>query len=92
MKMLGMVIMGMIVAALGFQFFKLYEQYAQLRRSADTLGQSTAALTSENQQLQADLEYFSRPSNLEKELRTRFNYKSPGENMIIVIPPQNSSQ
>lgn len=80
--------MGAIVIAIGFQFFRLYEQYAELRHAANKLSQSIADITVENRRLQADLEYFSNPSNLEKEVRTRFNYKSPGENMIIVIPPQ----
>jgi len=81
--------MGGVIIAIGFQIFRLYKQHAELRQSTDKLNQSIVEMTDENKRLQADLEYFSHPTNLEKELRSQFNYKSPGENMIIVIPPQN---
>lgn len=89
-----MILFGVLIIAVGFQFFRLYEQYADLRDSTGKLRQSMADFTEENERLQADLEYFSNPSNLEKELRARFNYKLPGESVMIVIPPQshNSSQ
>jgi len=41
--------------------------------------------------LQADYEYYKNPANLEKELRTRFNYRSPDEKMIIMVPPVATS-
>ncbi len=36
--------------------------------------------------LQNEAQYLSNPANLEKELRARFNYKKPGEQMIIIVP------
>ena len=45
----------------------------------------------ENFELQADLEYYARPENLEKELRSRFNYKKPGEKLIIIVPPKEAT-
>ncbi len=41
--------------------------------------------------LQADYEYYKNPENLEKELRARFNYRSPDEKMIIIVPPVATS-
>lgn len=33
-----------------------------------------------------DAAYFADPRNYEKELRARFNYRLPGETMIILVP------
>ena len=40
--------------------------------------------------LQRELDYYKNPENLEKELRARFNYKSPGEQTIILVPSENA--
>ena len=41
--------------------------------------------------LQSDYEFLQNPANLEKELRARFNYKLPGEKLIIIVPSASSS-
>ncbi len=41
--------------------------------------------------LKSETQYLADPANLEKELRARFNYKKPGEKMIIIVPPPASS-
>jgi len=45
-------------------------------------------LRADNTRLQGDVEYLSDPHNLEKELRARFNYRSPNEKLIIVVPQE----
>jgi hypothetical protein len=37
--------------------------------------------------IEAELEYYLKPANLEKELRARFNYRGPEEKLIIIVPP-----
>ena len=44
------------------------------------------SLYADKNSIQKDIEYYSNPSNLEKLLREKFNYKKPGEGMIIVVP------
>lgn len=41
--------------------------------------------------LKEETQYLADPVNLEKELRARFNYKKPGEKMIVIVPPAGSS-
>lgn len=36
--------------------------------------------------LKSDLEYYSNPVNLEKEIKARFNYHAPGERTLILVP------
>ena len=44
-----------------------------------------------NSNLGAQLEYYLNPVNLEKELRARFNYKRPGEKVIIIVPKNETT-
>ena len=39
----------------------------------------------------ADLEYYLNPENLRKELKGRFNYKEPGEKMLILVNKDGTS-
>jgi hypothetical protein len=41
--------------------------------------------------LQSEVQYLANPLNLEKELRARFNYKKPGETMIVIVPAETST-
>ncbi|NCO15467.1 hypothetical protein GW816_00990 [Candidatus Wolfebacteria bacterium] len=57
-----------------------------MKTDSDNLNSRLQALLKENADLQSDIEYFSHPENLEKELKSRFNYKKPGEKMMIIVP------
>lgn len=76
------------LAVLIYQFYQLYSYHGELREVFSGLSGKLAALRKESFNLQADLNYFLEPENLEKELRAKFNYKKPGEKLIIVVPPK----
>ncbi|HPW34696.1 MAG TPA: hypothetical protein PK367_02995 [Candidatus Paceibacterota bacterium] len=44
------------------------------------------ALALDNKKIFEDVAYYANPKNLEKILREKFNYRSPSEKMIIVVP------
>ncbi len=60
--------------------------FAGLKKDLDDLNGRMGALAKENTDLKSQIEYFSIPENLEKELKSRFNYKEAGEKMMIVVP------
>ncbi len=62
----------------------LSAQYTHTARILDTLDQ-------ENARVESDVRYFSLPENQEKNVRERFNYKKPGERMIIIVPSVTAS-
>ncbi len=72
-----------------WQFYQLYLQYRGLKNEYSAVNLKWDSLNSENAGLQADLIYFSESENLEKELRSRLNYKKSGEKLIIVVPPKS---
>ena len=83
------VILLALLGVLGFQVYKvdvnrrtLTDQFNKAKTQAD-------ALASENNKLQQDIDYFSDPYNLEKELRSRFNFRLPGESLLIVVPKRD---
>ena len=72
-----------------WQFYQLYLQYRGLKNEYSAVNAKWDFLNDENAGLQADLIYFSESENLEKELRSRLNYKKSGEKLIIVVPPKS---
>ncbi len=89
MKIFVNTILTAVIVVLGWQIFNLYSQYAALKKSSTELSSETTALKSENDNINSDIQYFSNPENLEKELKSKTNYKKPDENMIIVVPPKD---
>jgi cell division protein FtsL len=92
--------MGKIAAAIGLlivliivstRFYSFFVEERQLNSElADIQVQLTKSQTNETD-LQNEVQYLSNPLNLEKELRAQFNYKKPGETMIVIVPAQTST-
>jgi cell division protein FtsB len=74
------------LSAILAQSYFFIKERNRLKTDSDNLNSRLQALSKENADLQSDIEYFSRPENLEKELRAKFNYKKPGEKMMIIVP------
>ena len=70
---------------------QLYLSNRSMSEIASALSDRLNSLKEDSQNLKSDLEYLEIPDNLEKELRSRFNYKNPGEKLIIVVPASNST-
>lgn len=92
MRRILVLVLILILAGLFYQLFGVYRDNRGLSRLLSELNQKEQSFQGENSRFLADLEYFSNPDNLEKELRSRFNFKKPGEKLIIVVPPKNPSQ
>ncbi|MEE8131933.1 MAG: septum formation initiator family protein [Candidatus Paceibacterota bacterium] len=79
------VIVIVIVMLLTYIYFSFQEQ-RQLKENLSNLSAQIKTLVEENKHLKSEIEYFSEPENLEKELKTKFNYRKPGEKMMIIVP------
>ena len=86
MKALVSAILIILFLFLSFQlvsfWFRKNDAVSQLANLQSELGNSQKDLAN----LKSDLSYYLNPVNLEKEIKDRFNYRSPGEKMIIVVP------
>ena len=90
MKTIVNTLLILFVGVLGWQFFNLYAEHFSLSNSAEKINTEISSVKAENENLKSDIEYFSDPQNQEKELKSKANYKDPGEKMIIIVPPKDS--
>ena len=86
MKIFVVIILGIILVAVFVQLYFIFRERNHLKADLGDLNSRLQALMKENANLQSEIQYFSYPENLEKELREKFNYKTPGEKMMIVVP------
>lgn len=88
MKLLLYIVFAIVVAGLSYQLYgaeiERREVLADLNETTDEMEE----LESVNKELKQDIEYLSNPHNLEKELRARFNYRAPNEDLIIIVPEE----
>lgn len=86
MKHFIMIILSIILIALLVQAYFIFKERNQLRKEFRSLTEKSENLADENEKIKSEIEYYSNPENLEKELRARFNYKKIGEKMMIIAP------
>ena len=82
-----MVVWGIAVAILGVmsvQLFRIIVDDDRVGANLDKARTEAQALKLENEQLQSDINYFSKPENLSKEFKAKFDYKKPGEKLIKI--------
>ncbi len=91
MKLIAIIILSVILVLLGMQIYSFSGRYGRVRQDFLELQAKLDKAKTNNNKFQAELNYYLNPVNLEKELRARFNYKSPDEKLIIIIPKNQSS-
>ncbi len=91
MKVVAAAILFIVLVLVGTKVYSFFMQEQQLSGDlADIEARLTKAQYDETN-LRAQVKYLANPLNLEKELRARFNYKKPGETMIIIVPEGSST-
>ncbi len=80
------IILALVLIGVSAQVYLILKESNGLKKDLDDLNGRIGALVKENSDLKSEIEYFSIPENLEKELKSRFNYKEVGEKMMIVVP------
>jgi cell division protein FtsB len=86
MKLLITVVIIISTVGLSFQIYSLNKQKKLLQNDLNKIESKLQPLLNENGELLAEIKYLKNDDNLEKELRSRFNYVKPGEKLIIVVP------
>ena len=77
-------ILMVLLLALLTQIYFTFKERNQLKSKLQTLTAEAQILNKENSEIESEIEYFKQPENFEKELRSKLNYKKPGEKMIII--------
>ena len=86
MKIASIVVLSVFLIILGAQVYSFVTQEWQLGSQLADVQANLVKAQAQETGLQQEVGYLSNPANLEKELRARFNYKKPGETMVIIVP------
>ena len=86
MRLLKILIIAGLIGFAAWGGYNLERQNHQLEIKLNNLKTSSELLEKENQALEENIEYFGYADNLIKELKSLFNYRQPGEKMIIIVP------
>lgn len=86
MRLFIIIILALILIGVSTQIYFILKERNQLKADLDNLNNRVQALSKENSELNSEIEYFSVPENLEKELKARRNYRKPDEKMMIIVP------
>jgi hypothetical protein len=70
----------------GIEIFFVIRETKVLMAKNQNLKEQLDKLSLEKDKISEDLKYYANPLNLQKLIREKFNYKFPGEKMIIVVP------
>lgn len=80
-----------LIVFLGIKIWELSRTEQVARTEAEELTRRVETAQLEVAQLKSNLDYFGRPENLEKEMRSRFNYRLPDEKLMILVPAPGSA-
>lgn len=80
-----------LIALIGTRVIGLIGELREVRAARIELEGKRLILEQRHSDLEKQTQFVADPDNLEQELRSRFNYKKPGENVIIVVPPKETS-
>jgi hypothetical protein len=80
-----------LLILVGVQAVSFVREEHQLSGNLNDVQNRLVQAQAQEANLQAETQYLANPANLEKELRADFNYKKPGETMIIIVPAQSST-
>lgn len=91
MKVLLVALVSAFLAFLIVQIYSFRRQGVAAEESLEALRAQLVKAEEERARLEGDLEYYGNPANLEKELRSKFNYRRPDERIIVIVPPPASA-
>ncbi len=91
MRVILVGILGLVLLFLAFQIYSFARKAGAVEMERAALEAQIKEVQKDHAALESEKRYAAQEGNLEKELRARFNYKAPGEKMIIIVPPKATS-
>ena len=91
MKIAAIVVLSLFIIIIGVQVYSFVAQEWSLGSELADVQVNLTKAQAQETNLQQENQYLSNPENLEKELRARFNYKKPGETMVIIESDASST-
>ncbi len=85
------VLLAVLLFVLGAQIYSFVLQTNKTEKDITELQNKLQQAKEDQNKFTADMNYYLNPENLKKELKGRFNYKEPGEKMLILVNKNNPS-
>ncbi len=85
------VLLLVLICVLGMQIYTLLSQTRAAQKNFAEVENKLKEARADQSAFTADLDYYLNPQNLRKELKGRFNYKEPGEKMLILVNREKTS-
>ena len=80
-----------LVLFFGFQIFSFLGREREAQKTYADYKVKLDKANIDLKKLQDELQYYENRANVEKALRGEFNYKAPGEKLMIIVPQNQSS-
>ena len=91
MKIFVIALLLAAILGVGTQVKVFVNRRAEVSSQFQALQEKLRNVSGDQLKLKGELDYYLNPVNFEKELRQRFNLRSPGEKLIIIVPKTTSS-
>lgn len=69
----------------------LVGEFREVRAKRAELEAKRAELEERHRALEEEAQFVADPDHLEQELRSRYNYKTPNQKVIVIVPPATST-
>lgn len=86
------IIVVVIVVVMGLGIYGLVNEKSGLEEEVAELRTKFEGLEGESRELTLRISYFENPENLLKEIKSRFNYREEGEELIIIVPNKSATE
>lgn len=86
MKLVAVIILLALLVFLAFQIYIFIGKEREAGQAAADFKKKLDAAKLDADRSRAEVDYYSNPANLEKELRARYNYRASDEKMMILVP------
>ncbi|MBM3257463.1 MAG: hypothetical protein FJY98_04050 [Candidatus Liptonbacteria bacterium] len=91
MRLAAIFALFLVLVVMGIEIARFMREGNQLSRELQGVENKLEEAQKETASIEANVKYFSRPENLEKEMRARFNYRGADEKLLILVPSKASS-
>ena len=89
-RFLTLVFLIIAAAFLIFSVWRVYRGRMSVKPELDKLEEELSNLTNKNQELKEEISRFNDPNKLEEMAREKMVYIKPGEEMVIIAPPEKT--
>lgn len=84
-------VIGLFIIGLSNRLYTLSKERNTALRDLHAIQEKAAVVEADRLRIDGQADFLSNPDNLEKELRSRMNYRAPDEKVIIIVPAQETS-